>query len=75
MKTDKQIVLELRTGMPIEEIVRDALEKHRGDPLFMLRAAVEMEVSDSTLYNWCRSLDIDVDDYRRGALTGVGESG
>ena len=74
MKTDKQTVLELRLGMPIEDIIREVLEKRRGQSAFIQRAALDIGVSDGTLYSWCESLGIDIDIYRSRELVGVEES-
>ena len=72
MKTDKQTVLELQRRSPIEDILRDAFEAHRGQKHMMMLVAVDLGVTDATLYNWCSDLGIDIDEYRRPA---VGEAG
>ena len=64
MKTDKQTVLELQRSKPIVDIVRDALEKTRGERFQITLAALDLGITDATLYNWCRDLGIDIDAFR-----------
>ena len=67
MKTDKQAVLELQRFKPIEDIVREALERHRGKKLQVVLAGLDMGITNATLYQWCSDLGIDINEYRRPA--------
>ena len=67
MKTDRQTVLELRRGKPIVEILRESLEKNRGKRFLVALVALDLGVTDATVYNWCETLGIDIDQYRRPA--------
>ena len=64
LKTPKQEILELRNGMPIEDLLRATLEKFRGRHNRATLAAVFLEVSTATLYNWCAQYGIDINEYR-----------
>ena len=68
MKTDRQTVLELQRAKPIVEILREALEKNRGKRFQVTLVALDLGVTDATLYNWCEDLGIDINEYRRVAL-------
>ena len=68
MKTDRQTVLELQRSKPIEEILREALENNRGSKFLMTHVALDLQVTDATVYNWCSDLGIDIDEYRRPAV-------
>ena len=65
MKTDRQALLELQYSKPIEQVIRDALEKTRGKKSQVALAAVDLGVTDATIYNWCEHLGIDINHYRR----------
>ena len=64
MKTDRQALLEVRWGKPIEVLLRDALAKFQGEPHQVPLAGLEYGLAAATLYNWCRDLGIDIDEYR-----------
>ena len=66
MKTPTQEKLEAQRGQDIKQIVTEALETHRGK-FAALRASMELEISDATLYSWCREYGIAVEDYTIGA--------
>ena len=68
MKIDRQTVLELQRAKPIVEILREALEKNRGKRFQVTLVALDLGVTDATLYNWCETLGIDIDEYRRVAV-------
>ena len=70
MKTDRQTVLELQRSKPIEQILRESLESHRGKKFQIAHVAMELGVTDATVYNWCEGLSIDIDEYRRPAEVG-----
>ena len=67
MKTDKQTVLELQRSKPIKEIVREALVQYAGQRMVVARVALDLGVTDATVYKWCEELGIDIDEYRRPA--------
>ena len=71
MKTDRQTLLELQREKPIDQVVRDALEATRGQRFQVAQAALDLGITDATLYNWCSDLGINIDDYRRPAESGV----
>ena len=62
-KTREQLRLESLYGRPIREILIGALEAHRGQKNLASVVAIDLEVSDGTVYSWCRELAIDVSDY------------
>ena len=66
-KTLLQEKLEHQHGKSIEEILRGALQSHRGRKGLPILIAAELGISDGTLYWWCRELGIDIDEYRRPA--------
>ena len=69
MKTDKQTLLEFQHGgKPWEEILRETLERHRGDRNQVAHVAISLGLSVATVYNWCNDLGIDIDEYRRPAV-------
>ena len=71
MKTDKQELLEIRHGgKPWGRILRDTLEEYRGHRNQVARVAVALNLSNATVYNWCRDLGIDIDEYRRPTTQG-----
>ena len=65
MKTDKQTLLEIQNSKPIENIIREALEAYRAQRHQVMLAAIDLGVTDATLYQWCREFGIDIDEYRR----------
>ena len=75
MKTDKQTVLELQRSKVIEDIIRDSLEKTRGEKFQITLAALDLGVTDATFYSWCRDLGINIDEYRHPAPADVGGGG
>ncbi len=64
-KTDRQTVLGLQRGQPIDEIIEQTLEKHRGKRHYAALAAMELGLAGATLYKWAEALGIDIGDYRR----------
>ena len=75
MKTDKQTVLELQRSKPIKEIVREALVQYAGQRMVVARVALDLGVTDATVYKWCEELGIDVDEYRRLVASVAKEKG
>ena len=75
-KTPTQAKLEAQRGKDIARILRDVLEVRRGQKHMVTTAAIDLGVTDATLYQWCREFAIDIDEYRRPAqnLEGTSES-
>ena len=63
-KTTNQLLLEMQRGMPIEDVLRAALESHRGEKYLMSRVAHDLDLSTETCRRWCESLNIAIADYR-----------
>ena len=73
-KTPTQEKLEAQRGKDIAEIVRDALEERRGQKHMVTFTAMDLGVTDAALYQWCREVRVDIDEYRRPAVgNGGGE--
>ena len=64
MKTDRQVVLELQRSKPIEQVIREALERNMGKKSQVTLAALDLGITDATFYNWCTDLGIDIEEYR-----------
>ena len=64
-KTDRQQVLELRHNATLKEIICGYMDLYRGRDVVM-KTSQSMGISDETLRTWCRDLDIDIDEYRKG---------
>ena len=65
-KTTAQQLLEARhPGKNIREIIEDVMRERQGQKLLVSRAAVDMDISDATLYQWCRDLGIAIEGYRK----------
>ena len=62
--SDRQALLEAQRNQPIREIVAEALERHKGEKSAVQRASIDLDVTDATLYNWCRELELDLNHYR-----------
>ena len=63
-RTPTQSKLEVQRGRGIEEILKSSLNAYRGQKHMVTLIALDLGVTDATLYNWCREFGIDVDDYR-----------
>ena len=63
-KTDRQVILELQHGKTIEAVLRDTLAKFRGRKSYVALSAIDLGLSDATLYGWCEELGIDIKEYR-----------
>ena len=59
-----QRLLEAEHLRDIREIITTTLEAYRGQPRLVLHASMDLGVTNTTLYNWCNSLEITVSDYR-----------
>ena len=53
----------------LSRVLAHVLEQHKGVKSAVQRASLELGVSDATLYNWCRDLGIDIDDYKQPVAT------
>ena len=65
IKTPSQQRLEAKRDEDIRVIVPSTLEKFRGRINIVTLSAADLGVSTVTLYNWCRELGIDINEYRR----------
>ena len=57
--------LEAQRSKGMADILREALEGRRDQKHFFTIAAMELGVTDATLYQWCREFGIDINEYRR----------
>ena len=64
-KTDRQQLLELQRGKPIRALIEEALAKHRGKNCAIL-AALDLDISVSTLNNWAAQFEIDLKNFGSG---------
>ena len=64
-KTPTQEKLEAQRSKGMADILREALEDRRGQKHMVTIAAMDLGVTDATLYQWCREFGIDINDYRR----------
>ena len=67
-KTPTQEKLEAQRSKGMADILREALEGRRGQKHMVTIAAMDLGVTDATLYQWCREFGIDIDEYRRPAV-------
>ena len=67
IKTAKMQEMEANHGRSIEAIVRDALELNRGMSRHIVRTSLDLDVTETTLRDWCRILQIDLNSYREVA--------
>ncbi len=72
-KSPTQEKLEAQRRRDIRDIVVDSLLRHQGRRNLVMLVAVDLEVSDATLYRWCEELGIDIDEYRRPTAARVAE--
>ena len=63
--SDRKALLEVQRNKNIKDIVLEALNLHRGTKSSIQRASLELGISDATLYNWCRALEIPLSEYRQ----------
>ena len=61
--TDRQRVLELQHNMPIEDVLRSLLEKHRAERDMVDACCTDLGIGIGTFYRWTRLLNISVKDY------------
>ena len=65
--TPTQEKLEVQKKKEIRQIIQDALEKHRGRKNMVHAAAIDLGITGGTIYQWCRELDIDLEEYHKPA--------
>ena len=68
MKSPTQEKLEAQRKKDIRDIITGVLEKFRGRRNMLVLVAADLEVTGTTLYRWCETLGIDIDEYRRPAV-------
>ena len=66
-KSPTQLMLEAQRQLDIKDILLESLESHRTRKSLVLFVAVDLGVSDVTVYRWCEDLGIALDEYRRPA--------
>ena len=66
--TPIQEKLEVQKKMGIQQIIRDALGNHRGRKNMVHAAAIDLGITGTTIYQWCRELGIDLEEYHKPAL-------
>ena len=57
--------LEAQRNKGMADILREALEGRRGQKHMVTIAAMDLGVTDATLYQWCREFGININEYRR----------
>ncbi len=67
VKSPTQEKLEAQRQSDIRSIIIATLTRYRGRRNMVLLVAVDLEITDTTLYRWCSDLGIDIDEYRRPA--------
>lgn len=65
-KTPTQEKLEAQRNKDIREILIESLEQYRGKKNLAALVAIDLDVSDGSVYLWCRANNIDIDAYRFG---------
>ena len=61
-------------GRDIKDLLIECLEGHRGTGKVLTSyIAIHFRVSEGTIRNWCRDLEIDLAQYRNEVPTGVPE--
>ena len=65
-KTTAQQLLEARNpGKSIREVIEGVMKSREGQRFMVAQAAIDMGISNGTLYQWCRDLGITIEEYRR----------
>jgi hypothetical protein len=62
-ETLTQKVLALQHDLPIEEVIRSHLERHRARRDMVEACCADLGIAVGTFYRWTRQLDITVRDY------------
>ena len=65
--TPTQEKLQVQLGKDIRTVLQDALEFRRAQKHMVARVALDLGLTDATVYQWCRELGIDVEKYRWSA--------
>ena len=60
-------MLEAQRHLDIKDIVLCSLRKNRARKNLVMLVALDLGVSDVTVYCWCAELGIDIDEYRSPA--------
>ena len=71
--TTQQLIEAQNPGESIREVIEDVMKSRQGQRLLVSRAAIDMNISDATIYQWCRDLGIIVEGYRRSKEDGPHE--
>lgn len=65
LKSYTQQALEAQHGnKPTKQILLEALDSRRGEKNLVQKVALHLGLSDATIYNYCRDLNIDLSQYR-----------
>ena len=67
IKSYTQQKLEVERGGDIRDIVTNSLRQYRGRRNMVMLVAVDLEITDTTLYRWCEDLGVNIDEYRRAS--------
>ncbi len=70
-KSPTQEKLEAQRNQDIRDIVIGAFLKYRGRKNMLMLVALDLDVTDATIYRWCDQLAIDIDECRRPAAESV----
>ena len=68
-KTDKQLMLEAQRGKPIDQILFELLQEHRGRKSLAAVVGLELDVTDATIYAWCEGCGININDYKHAVAS------
>ena len=60
-KTDRQQLLELQHGKTIEELMEEAVDKHRGKRHSLTHAALELGLASLTFRKWADKFGVDIE--------------
>jgi ribosome-binding factor A len=64
IKTTMQQKLEAQRGQDIRQILEEALEHQRAKKHMVVMVAAELDLTDATVYQWCKQFGINIDEYR-----------
>ena len=67
-KSPTQEKLEAQRNQDIRDVVVGAFRKFEGRRNMLVLVAADLEVTGTTLYRWCETLGIDINEYRRPAV-------
>ena len=64
-RTDRQLLIEAQHGgKDLKRVLLEVLERHRGSKYLTMRVGLDLNISDQTVVNWCRDLEINLSDYQ-----------